>query len=147
MCYDDLITDACVPSVMWGAGCQARAGTCSLGAWQHSTLVTGLSWCLGKYKDAQAAPGTSQPAGNRERERGEREEHRDLWREMIITTQWPVIQWWSQPCCGELVSARARGYQVLWDRVKYLRQWFWFGLGKSLRWNVSQSLRKASKTY
>ena len=33
---------------------------------------------MGKYKDAQPAPGTSQPAQETERERGEREEHRDF---------------------------------------------------------------------
>ena len=108
--------DCCLCPRVWCEAQVVRAGPAPA-AWQHSTLVTSLSWCLGKYKDAQPAPGTSQHQHRRQRQ-GDRERGRNtetLWREIIITTQWPVIQWWPQPCCGEL---RAHWYQVWGDRVK-----------------------------
>ena len=89
----------CVP--VSGAGCRLARPPALL-AWQHwgQARILGLSWCLGKYKDARPAAGTSQcrqPAGERERER-ERGEQR-MWQE-IITTLWSVsssvIGWWSQ---------------------------------------------------
>ena len=62
---------ACVP--VSGAGCRLARPPALL-AWQHwgQARILGLSWCLGKYKDARPAAGTSQcrqPAGDRERER------------------------------------------------------------------------------
>ena len=101
ICYDDLILAACVmcdvPPVC-EAGCQARAGTCGLAT---SPAWPALSWCLGKYKDAASiasqlgAHQCRQQAGT-EKERGEREEHRDCeWQEIIITTQSQQSEQWS----------------------------------------------------